>query len=59
MAEQLREAGIVSHNSEGYSLTPSGQDLLKRLSDLQAFAGKWQLSQSKKAQSAISPPAAA
>jgi DNA-binding HxlR family transcriptional regulator len=40
--KELREAGLVSHGSEGYSLTLSGQDLLKRLSDLQAFAAKWQ-----------------
>ena len=47
--KELREAGIVSHGSDGYCLTLSGQDLLKRLSDLQAFAGKWQLGQLKKA----------
>ena len=46
--KELREAGIVSHGSDGYCLTLSGQDLLKRLSDLQAFAGKWQMSQVKK-----------
>ena len=39
----------MNHGSEGYSLTLSGQDLLKRLSDLQAFAGKWQQTQVKKA----------
>ena len=47
--KELREAGLVSHGHEGYSLTLSGQDLLKRLSDLQAFAAKWQQGQSKKA----------
>jgi DNA-binding HxlR family transcriptional regulator len=47
--KELREAGLVSHGGDGYSLTVSGQDLLKRLSDLQAFAGKWQLGQIKKA----------
>jgi DNA-binding HxlR family transcriptional regulator len=47
--KELREAGVVSHGGDGYSLTVSGQDLLKRLSDLQAFAGKWQASQAKKA----------
>jgi len=47
--KELREAGLVSHGHEGYSLTLSGQDLLKRLSDLQAFATKWQQGQSKKA----------
>jgi DNA-binding HxlR family transcriptional regulator len=47
--KELREAGLVNHGREGYSLTLSGQDLLKRLSDLQAFAGKWQQGQVKKA----------
>jgi len=51
--KELREAGLVNHGSEGYSLTPSGQDLVKRLSDLQAFAVRWQLGQVKKA---VPPP---
>ena len=46
--KELREAGVVSHSGEGYCLTLSGQDLLKRLSDLQAFAGKWQIAQARK-----------
>src|ERR1700761_3254019 len=46
--KELRKAGLVHHNSDGYGLTLSGQDLLKRLSDLQAFAGKWQQGQVKK-----------
>jgi len=55
--KELREAGLVSHGGDGYSLTVSGQDLLKRLSDLQAFAGKWQLGQVKKAAApAPAPP---
>ncbi|CAN7304168.1 winged helix-turn-helix transcriptional regulator [Variovorax paradoxus] len=58
--KELREAGLVSHGGDGYSLTVSGQDLLKRLSDLQAFAGKWQLGQVKKAAAPAAPaPAAA
>ena len=58
--KELREAGIVSHGSDGYCLTLSGQDLLKRLSDLQAFAGKWQLGQAKKAAAPVAAaPAAA
>jgi len=58
--KELREAGVVSHGGDGYSLTLSGQDLLKRLSDLQAFASKWQLGQAKKAaaQPAAAVPAA-
>ncbi len=47
--KELREAGLMSHGSDGYVLTPSGQDLLKRLSDLQAFASKWQGGPAKKA----------
>ena len=50
--KELREAGVVIHGGDGYSLTLSGQDLLKRLSDLQAFAGKWQAAQLKKAAAA-------
>ncbi|CAN5335067.1 hypothetical protein BH10PSE18_BH10PSE18_20380 [soil metagenome] len=46
--KELREAGVIGHGGEGYSLTLSGQDLLKRLSDLQAFAGKWQIAQARK-----------
>ncbi len=39
--KELREAGLLDHGSEGYLVTPSGQDLLKRLSDVQAFATRW------------------
>ena len=39
--KELREAGLVNHGSEGYSVTPTGADLLKRISELQAFAAKW------------------
>jgi DNA-binding HxlR family transcriptional regulator len=46
--KELREAGLVGHGSDGYIVTASGADLLKRLSDLQAFAGKWVTSQVKK-----------
>ncbi|MGH6627156.1 MAG: winged helix-turn-helix transcriptional regulator [Burkholderiaceae bacterium] len=46
--KELREAGLVSHGNDGYNVTPSGADLLKRLSDLQAFAGKWVTGQAKK-----------
>ena len=62
--KELREAGVVIHGGDGYSLTLSGQDLLKRLSDLQAFAAKWQAGQVRKAAAAaaaapaMAPPAA-
>ncbi|MGJ7485257.1 winged helix-turn-helix transcriptional regulator [Variovorax sp. LT2P21] len=56
--KELREAGVVSHSGEGYCLTLSGQDLLKRLSDLQAFAAKWQAGQVRKAAAAAATPTA-
>jgi DNA-binding HxlR family transcriptional regulator len=46
--KELREAGLMNHGSDGYGVTASGADLLKRLNDLQAFAGKWAASQAKK-----------
>lgn len=46
--KELREAGLLQHGSDGYALTPSGQDLLKRMGDLQAFATKWVNAQAKK-----------
>jgi len=57
--KELREAGLLGHGSDGYSLTLSGQDLLKRLSDLQAFAGKWQVGQVRKAPTPPPAPAKA
>lgn len=39
--KELREAGLLDHGSEGYVLTATGADLLKRLADVQAFAGRW------------------
>ncbi len=39
--KELREAGLVEHGSDGYTVTLQGQDLLKRLNDLQAFANRW------------------
>ena len=45
--KQLRAAGLIGHGNHGYTVTPLGADLLKRLNDLQAFAGKWAVSQTK------------
>lgn len=47
--KQLREAGFINHGSDGYVVTSSGADLLKRLSDLSAFATRWAAQQAKKA----------
>ena len=46
--KELREAGLLTHGSDGYVVTAVGADLLKRLNDLQAFAAKWVLTQPKK-----------
>ncbi|MCI4441321.1 winged helix-turn-helix transcriptional regulator [Tibeticola sp.] len=48
----LRAAGLIAHGNEGYRLTASGLDLVKRLSDLQAFAAKWAAAQARKAAAA-------
>lgn len=44
----LREAGLVSHGGDGYSLTPAGMDLVRRLSDVQPFAIRWAATQARK-----------
>ena len=46
--KELRAAGLLGHGNDGYTVTTLGADLLKRLNDLQAFAGKWAVSQTKK-----------
>jgi DNA-binding HxlR family transcriptional regulator len=46
--KELREAGLLTHGSDGYVVTAAGADLLKRLGDLQAFAVKWATAQAKK-----------
>ena len=47
--KELREAGLMTHGSDGYAVTTAGADLLKRMGDLQAFATKWAQGQAKKA----------
>ena len=46
--KELREANLLTHGGDGYALTASGVDLLKRLGELQAFANKWSASLAKK-----------
>lgn len=46
--KELREAGLIVHDSGGYVVTPAGADLLKRLSELPAFASKWAAAQARK-----------
>lgn len=47
--KEMREAGLITHGSDGYIVTPMGADLLKRMADLSAFATKWVANQAKKA----------
>ncbi|HNW01374.1 MAG TPA: winged helix-turn-helix transcriptional regulator [Burkholderiaceae bacterium] len=46
--KELRQAGLLNHGSDGYVVTSSGADLLKRISDISAFASKWSNNQAKK-----------
>jgi DNA-binding HxlR family transcriptional regulator len=46
--KELRLAGLMSHGDEGYILTASGADLLRRLGELPAFAVRWASAQAKK-----------
>lgn len=46
--KELRECGLLEHGSDGYTVTPQGHDLLKRLSDVQAFATRWAAARAKK-----------
>jgi DNA-binding HxlR family transcriptional regulator len=46
--KELREVGLMYHTGDGYSVTASGSDLLKRLTELQPFAAKWAAGQAKK-----------
>lgn len=39
--KELRAAGLVHHAGAGYLLTPLGTDLVSRLAEVPAFAGKW------------------
>lgn len=46
--KELRQAGFVNHGDDGYVVTPAGSELLKRMSQLPAFAAKWSALQSRK-----------
>ena len=48
--KELRSAGLIDHGGNGYCLTKTGLDLLKRLNDLQAFSNKWVAAQAKGAE---------
>lgn len=46
--KELRAVALIDHDGSGYALTVMGADLLRRLSDLQAFAPKWVATQTRK-----------
>ena len=46
--KELRQAGLMSHGDDGYIVTGSGADLLKRLGELPVFAVRWAATQNKK-----------
>jgi DNA-binding HxlR family transcriptional regulator len=48
--KELRQAGLMAHGHDGYIVTPTGADLLRRLADIPAFASRWAASQAKKNQ---------
>lgn len=52
--KELREAGLLGHGQDGYCVTPTGADLLKRMADLPAFAAKWVALQNRKKAAAAS-----
>jgi DNA-binding HxlR family transcriptional regulator len=52
--KEMREAGLLTHGSDGYLLTPPGTDLVRRFSDLPAFAHKWAASRPRRVPAA--PP---
>ncbi len=40
--KELRGAGLIHHDGQGYRLTPPGADLARRLGEVRQFAGRWQ-----------------
>ena len=46
--KELRAAGLLTHGTSGYTVTTLGADLLKRMAEVQTFAGKWSASLIKK-----------
>ena len=45
--KELRAAGLLHHDGDGYVVTTLGAELLKRLNELPAFASKWSANQAK------------
>ena len=56
--KEMRQAGLMSHGPDGYIVTPTGADLLRRLADVPAFASRWAANQAKKKASLHEPDTA-
>jgi DNA-binding HxlR family transcriptional regulator len=39
--KEMRASGLITHGDNGYGVTSSGADLLRRMNDMSAFATKW------------------
>jgi DNA-binding HxlR family transcriptional regulator len=39
--KEMRAANLITHGDNGYIATSSGADLLRRMSEMSAFATKW------------------
>ncbi len=39
--KEMRAAGLITHGDNGYGVTSSGADLLRRMNEISAFATKW------------------
>jgi DNA-binding HxlR family transcriptional regulator len=46
--KELRATGLIHHDSEGYLLTATGIELVRRLGEMTAYAPKWAASLSRK-----------
>lgn len=46
--KELRQAGLMGHGDDGYIVTASGADLLKRLGELPTFAVRWVAMQARR-----------
>ncbi len=54
--KELRAAELMTHGADGYVITATGADLVKRLNELPAFAQKWAAGQARKTPSPSAPP---
>ena len=54
--KDLRAAQLITHADNGYSLTASGMDLTRRISDLNAFATRWAAAQAAGTAGAAAAP---